>query len=239
MVAAPSRTQSDAVKADLILLTTSFFLLSASSLLSLPAGITDRLSADAFVERETAQADLLKWADKGGEGAVQQLLELWDDNEDPEIRERVQQVLRSLSDKDYQLEGKPYLGISMIEEIKNLDEKGDQMIGIVVTEILKGSPADSSKLRAGDMIVSLNGSGWKEGGAVNLFSDSIAKMKPFSEVVLEVERAGVEPFEVKVILRRCPVPNLVPGMGNLERLEAKAMEDFFGEWMTKKRSLEK
>lgn len=220
--------------ADLKLLAASLLVLSASCLYSLPTETVEQLSAEVFAVREAAQAELLEWAEKGGDGAVNELVELWETSEDPEVSERVLQVLRELSNKAYQQEGKPYLGISMAEEIRKLDGEGVQRIGIVVTEILRGSPASSSELLAGDVIVSMNGTGWKKPGAVDEFSESIAKMKPGSEIVLLVKRAEMEPFEVKVVLRRCPVPNLIRGMGDLRRLEVKAMEAFFKQWMEEK-----
>lgn len=186
-----------------------------------------------------AQAKLLEWAEESGDKAVNELLELWETSEDPEIQERVLQVLKGLSDKAYQMAGKPYLGISMDEEIDEVDGEGIQQIGIVITEILRGSPAASSDLLAGDVIISMNGMGWKEPGATEKFSESIAKMKPGSEVALLVKRAGMEPFEVKVVLRRCPVPNLIRGIGDLGRLEVKAQEAFFKQWMAEKRKKKK
>lgn len=232
-------TASDALIADIKLLAASLLLLSASSLPGLPVDVVERLSADAFREREAAQADLLEWADKHGDGSTDELLDLWETSEDPEIRERTLEVLRKLSDKAYQKEGKPYIGISMTEEIDAVDEKGVGRIGIAVTEILIGSPAASSELLAGDVIIAMNGTGWEEPGVVDRFSESIAEMKSGSEVVLLVKRAEVEPFEVKVTLRRCPVPNLMPGMGDLGKLELKAEEAFFKEWLAEKRNAKK
>ena len=216
-------------------LTVGLFLVSASLLGGFPEGTVKGLSADEFGDREAAQEKLFGWAVDNGDGAIRQLLGLWKESEDPEVRERVFRVLRGLSDADYQKGGRPYLGISMIEEPGEADGEGNQDSRIAITEILKGSPADTSELQVGDVIVSLNGNGWGEAGAINKFSASIAGMAPNSEILLLVERNNAEPFETKVTLRRCPVPNLLPRMHDLGKLEADAMDTFFDEWMEEKR----
>lgn len=214
-----------------------FTTLCTSCLLGQPLDIVGRLSADAFSEREVAQSDLFKWAEENGDGAIHKLLGLLDTDEDPEIRERISQVLRRLSDETYQNGGKPYLGISMTEDMDPAEGKDVQRFGIVVTEILRGSPAASSELLAGDVIISINGEGWDKPGAMGSLSESIAKMEPGSVVILLVERADMEPFEINVRLRRCPVPRLMPGIDDLGSLELKAEEAFFKKWLAEKRKL--
>lgn len=218
------------VSIHLKLLSGLLLLLGFSCLHGFPADVIERLSDDVFKEREAAQAELLEWADKSGEAGLEELFGLWETSEDPEIRERVVQVLRSLSTKMYHQGGRPYLGVSMTEKVGEAEKEGSGRVVIIVTEILKGSPAASSDLQPGDVIVSKDGVGWSARGAVNEFSESIAEMKPGSSITLLIERAELKPFEVKVTLRRCPVPLLMPGMGDLGRLETMAEEAFFREW---------
>ncbi|MGJ8644572.1 MAG: PDZ domain-containing protein [Luteolibacter sp.] len=205
---------------------------------SLPVETVEQLTADAFPEREAAQAELQEWAERTGDRAVDELVGLWEASEDPEIQERVLQVLKGLSDKAYQQEGKAYLGITMQDTVGGIDGDKNQRFGIIITEILRDSPADSSELMIGDVIISMNGEDWKEKDASEIFKAAIARMKPGTEVVLKVERAE-EAIEVKVVLGRSPVPNLIRGMGDLRKLEAKAKEAFFKQWMAEKRKLKK
>ena len=204
-----------------------------------PEGAIERLSADEFAEREVAQAEVFAWAVKGGEGAVGELISIWEEDEDPETTERIHRVLRALSDEEYQAGGSSYLGVSMTEQPSEPNEKGEVRMMIRVSEILRGSPADSSEIEQGDAIVSLNGRGWVKKGAIGDFSKTIEMMKPGSVVRLGIIRPGEGELEVQVTLRRRPVRDLAQGFGNFGEMEGEAMDEHFEVWMAEKRKLAK
>lgn len=97
--------------------------------------------------------------------------------------------------------GRPYLGVVPCGGLP-LEEHiltPEAMIGpgVVVLEVVPGSPADEAGLEAGDLIVSVDG---KELDAENDLAGLIADYAPGDGVSLEVKSPGEEPREVTVTL---------------------------------------
>lgn len=193
------------------------------------------IASEVFSERESAQAELTEWSMRHPKAATPALLKLSESDEDPEVRKRSLNVLRALSEADYFSDGQGYIGIMMDEVMLEAGEGGEFSMGIRVLNVMMGSPAEKADLRAGDMIIALDGNGWKGNGALAQFGETIAAKKPLVEVKLTVRRAGGEPLEVTMKLGRRPIADLRAAGGDLRLLEERAREQHFKEWLGKQK----
>jgi predicted metalloprotease with PDZ domain len=202
----------------------------------LPPVILEGLTSDVFSVREKAQVSLLEWAREIPQSRTATLLKLSND-EDPEIRKRAAEILRQLSDEDYLSDGQGYLGIMMAEEMLNAGPDGKPGAGIRISMVMKDSPADSSGLKVGDLVVALDGKTWDEpGGALDAFMQTVAGKKPLMDVVLTVRRAAPEPIEIRVKLGKRPVADLQSATGNIQMLDKQAKDQHFREWLKRHKS---
>lgn len=211
-------------------------VLYAAAHISLGEGLPDemprRLASEDFLEREKAQKDLLEWArEKNGTRAVALMKLLADD--DPEIRKRSHEILRQLSDDDYLSDGQGYLGIMMAEEMLQADPNGKPRAGIRISRVMKGSPADTSGLKAGDMIIALDGVAWEKPGALDAFMDKIAQSKPLAEVIVKIQRDAAEPVDIAVKLGKRPIPDLQLARENPQDLDKQAKDEHFKQWLNR------
>lgn len=188
------------------------------------------LSSEEFPVREKSQESLLLWAREKPSTRAASLADLPSD-EDPEIRKRSYEVLRALSDDDYMSDGQGYLGIMMAEEILNAAAEGKPAVGIRISYVMKESPASTAGLKAGDLIIALDGKSWSQEGAINVFMEVIAAKKPLVDVVLTVSRGAAEPAAVTVKLGKRPVPDLRDVSGDLQLLDKRAKDEHYSEWM--------
>lgn len=193
------------------------------------------IASEEFSVRESAQAELIDWSMKHPKSAASILLRLSESNEDPEVRKRALNVLRVLAEADYLSDGQGYVGIMMNEEMLEAGEEGEFSMGIRVLDVMEGSPAAKADLRAGDMIIALDGAGWKGNVALAQFSETIAAKKPLVEVKLTVRRAGGEPLEITVKLGKRPIADLRAAGGDLRLFEERAREQHFKEWLGKQK----
>lgn len=196
----------------------------------LPKDMPGRLASENFLEREKAQEDLLVWAREESGARALALLKLLGD-EDPEIRKRSHEILRQLSDDDYLSDGQGYLGIMMAEEMLQADAHGKPGAGIRISRVMKGSPADTSGLKAGDLIIALDGVAWEKQGALDAFMDKIAQSKPLKDVILTIRRDAAEPIDIAVKLGKRPIPDLQLTRENPQDLDKQAKEEHFKQWL--------
>ena len=207
------------------------FMAALLSAESIPALLLSSLSSENFPERELAQSKIIEFARANKKAATIKILKLSEESEDPEIRQRCEVILRTLSNEDYLSDGKGYLGINMAEEVIPGNEAGKNKIGIRIRGVMRGSPADEAGLKAGDLILGLDGKTWDKAGSVNLFEDTIGSKKPLVQVVLSVKRNAGETEDIKVKLGKRPVENLLMGRGDLELLDKLAREQHFRGWL--------
>ncbi len=216
----------------------TFLLVSFSPALELsgqiPGVLLDGLSDPVFQQRQRAQDKLLKWSSDNADQAVPLLIRKAGSEEDPESRERIMGVLRSLSDIDYLSGGSAYLGIVMREEVLPGAPEEKIRVGIRVGNVMSGSPAELAGLREGDLVIALSGKGWSEAGATNLFAEEIAAMLPLSEIKLSIVREDKK-LEIPVKLGRRPVRDLRIVRGDLAELDERAKELHFRKWMAARR----
>ena len=72
--------------------------------------------------------------------------------------------------------------------------------GVLITQVVKGSPADKAGLKVGDVIVAINGQKIRTAKELQL---KVIKIRPGTTVVLDVIRKG-KPIKVKVIIGELP-----------------------------------
>lgn len=221
------------------LITLLCLLLTVQSLPAekLPAGLFAGLGSEDFKAREKAQSDLLSWVKKNPKARVGDLLRASSDNDDPEVRERCTEILRSLAADDYALEGEGYLGVRMDDRVMEVPGDKRQRWVVFVVEVVPGSAAAKSGLQAGDAVATLEGESWPEAWA-RQFSDRIRKRKPGTRVRLGVLRGGVlEDMRVELGRRPFELDAFFPEMDPEARkaMEKQAMEAHFQRWLLEKK----
>ncbi len=215
----------------------AFVILCVSSFAQIPEPLLKGLSDEEFQVRQESQEKLLKWSSENTARAIPLLIVEAESDDDPETRERVTNVLRGLSDRDYMSEGSAYLGINMREEALPEAPGQKEGVGIRVVEVMIGSPAEVAGLKGGDLLMSLDGKGWSKAGATAVFADLIAEMKPLSEVVLCVRRGENDDIEIPVRLGKRPVNDLRMARGDLNALDQRAKQAHFLKWMAEMRKI--
>jgi len=93
-----------------------------------------------------------------------------------------------------------WLGIVIQEITPDIAEAIGVKEGILVAQVMKGSPADRAGLKVGDIIVALNGRKLEDVRDLQL---SIMKTKPGTEVTLTIIREGKKK-EIKVKVGELP-----------------------------------
>lgn len=203
------------------------------------------LSSEAFQEREAAQAKLTTWARADVNFAIPELLAIIEREEDPEIGNRCLNVLRDLAQDDYLKEdgAQGFLGIGIGEIGFQVPLAGPARFGVIVTRADQGSPAADAGIFAGDVIVSVNGTGWNDARlAGEGLRNAVGAIKPGGEAAVKVLR-GDKLLDFNVILGRRPEmvfdangfgffgpPEVDPA-----ELEKNDREQFFKRWLLEKR----
>lgn len=200
-----------------------------------PKNLLEGLSSEHFKVRESSQSDIEKWVDETGSGAVKAIFEIYQETDDPEVRLRCEEILKTQSDKDYLNDGQGFLGVSLLEVMINLAGDDKPRFGIKLASVMPVSPAQAAGLKAGDIITSMDDQKWNDPGAMNKLIDAVASYKPRRKVVFMVQRAGHEELiEIPVILGKRPVEDLDQlYYKNIEEFEREAKNKHFAEWLKK------
>ncbi len=219
------------------LLFCSVILVAFASAQQVPKELLEGLSSDEFKQRESSQLEMQKWGDANGEAGVKAIYKIYSESDDPEVISRCLLVLRKLSEKDYMSDGKGYLGVQLAEEWLQVPGEEKAQIGIRITHVMPGSQAEIAGIKAGDVIVSMDGKKWHEQGAINELINTVSSYKPLRKVVFEIKRADEEKLlEIPVILGKRPVENLNEMYYRpLEEMEKMARDRHFEEWLNKQK----
>ena len=206
---------------------------------ALPQGPFENLTSEDFKTREAAQAELLDWARKSPQPAMDALYLQYREAPEPEARERCLAVLRELVIDEYLNEGEGFIGIEMREEIGMVP--GDpQPRGLIrITRVVDDSAASRAGLKINDLIAGLNDEIWRDGAATFEFTEKVRGFKPRSTIKLKILRQGVL-NDVEITLGRRPLIPMSPFMDqsqyDLEAIERVAKDAYFRRWMEKKKS---
>ena len=212
----------------------------------LPEGLIGRLADDSFRVREAAEKELVEWAMRDPDAAIEPLYEMAMGHEEPEVRARALSALKAPLATRYLQQGRGYVGITMNQIPGELPGGGT---GVVITQVVEESPAAGAGLQAGDIVTAINGTGWEGGDAVEAFRTRIQGMKPGTRVTLGILREGKN-LDIRLELGRLPPGAELPGFGlfgrfggmpMMEELDFKAMEEagkeeHFRQWLRERRA---
>lgn len=214
-----------------------------------PSVWLEGLKNESYPKRVEAERELVIWSMGRGEDVVDWLYETWDGAKDPEVKSRLYRVMRErvMADLDQSRPG--FVGIQMqVIEFGTGDGKMVPAVGVGM--VTPGSPADKARLQVGDVIVELDGEGWKSAEASEEFAGRVGAMKPGTAVVLTVSR-GRKSMEIGLTLAPRPwaagefgqLRELRAGVwrGNLQLLaprpEGEAREEAFRKWLDARRGV--
>ncbi len=221
-----------------------FFLSDAYSwAIEIPPAIFADLKSEDFHKREAAQSELVKWARGQADPAVDELLRLSKEADDPEVRERCTGVLRDLVNDEYLKDGEGYIGIRMQDELANVPGDPKPRCVIRVIQVVPDSAAQQAGLQLNDLIAGLGDQAWHDGAASLSFGEKIRQLKPSSKVTLKVMRnGGLMDVEVK-LGRRPPIldqpfldPFMDPSNVDLDAAERAAKDAYFRKWLERRKS---
>ena len=197
----------------------------------IPPLILEGLAAEKFAEREMAQEGLRQWAAKTPEKAIDALLKMAREAEDPEISSRCLDTLREIVlEKEYPQDG--FLGISM-QEMEVKLPGGAPAKAIRVTKVIENSSADQAGITVGTLIVGLGERRWKEGEMVTEFRDRVKGTRPGTMLTLQLLEDGEIVRKVFKLGGRTPQ---VGGIDDEDPVKANEMakDAFFRKWLDKR-----
>ncbi len=206
--------------------------------------LLEGLTSENYPERIEAERELQVWAAGAGESAFPWLLNVGANHDDPEIRHRAFSVLRERVMAELEGQRPGFIGITMVGSRLELD--GENVLGVTVTSVQQGSPADQAGLRQGDSIIAINGDRWTEGETPDQLARKVGEMKPGQEIQLLVIRDGKErEFGLKLAPRpwaagewgeiRPMRMDPFAGRFSLENMEKEERENAFRRWLEQQR----
>lgn len=207
-----------------------------------PPELLDGLSSERYPQRMEAQRALEAWADDAGEQGLAWLLQTGTAHDEPEVRSRAFEVLKSRVMSQLDNERPGFIGITMMG--LQVEFKDETLPVVAVSSVQDGSPADQAGLEQGDKILGINGERWTEGDTPDQLARKVGGMKPGQEIELEVVRAGeVRKFSLNLAPRPWAAGEwgeirqlrVAPFAGRFspENMEREEREKAFREWLQK------
>lgn len=225
----------------------------AEPAVTIPSELLSKLGSEAFADRVEAEKALLTWARGQAEKAKDLLFEASRSETDPEVRGRCLGVLRVLVDDEYLKDGQGFMGIRMGLAVVQIQVEGENAFrfAIQIDHVEDGSPAQKGGLVMGDFLVAVNDREWTKDDTRGTITDRIKGFKPGTKVKARVVREG-KPMDLTIELGRRPIAvdamGLMPfgalGLGGMpvpdqaavEAAEKQAKEDYFRNWLARKKA---
>jgi len=140
-----------------------------------------------------------------GSDAFDILTEEYRASDDYEVRLRIQEVVEVVFFEEQLFGRMGFLGVSFLPAVHAVDDRVPRgQVGIDIHNVVPGTAADLGGLRAGDLIVGLNGQPLSGDLSRDGFSDLIRDAGPGTVLRFEVYR-GREPLTFEVTLGRRPI----------------------------------
>ena len=225
----------------------------AEPAVSIPSDLLSNLRAEKFADRVEAEKALLTWSKERAEAAKDMLFEASRTEADPEVRGRCLGVLRVLVDEEYLKNGQGFMGIQMGAEIAQIQIEGEKgfRFAIRVEHVEDGSPAQKGGLKLGDFLLGIDDRVWTEDDTRETVTGFIKSFKPGTKVKARTVREGRQ-LDLAIELGRRPIAAdmmriapfgalglggmAVPDQAALEAAEMQAKEDYFRNWLARKKA---
>jgi C-terminal processing protease CtpA/Prc len=205
--------------------------------LEIPAAPLAGLKSEDFRKREAAQSELLAWSRERPEEAMEQFLTHWRVADDPEVRDRCQDILRELVSDLYLKDGEGFIGIRMQDEWADIPGDPKRRAVIRVAQLVPDAAAEKAGIQLNDLIAGLGDQTWHEGLASMQFTDKIRKMKPDTKVTLKVLRDGnLRDIEVTLGRRPLRADHLFETDEFIAAAERAEKEAYFRRWLEQRKA---
>ncbi|MEO1857161.1 MAG: PDZ domain-containing protein [Rubritalea sp.] len=195
-----------------------------------------QLDADAYSDRHAAQLELTQWAADNSNEAVDLFFDKYKAAKKPELKMRMRQLLRERVVFEKYGSPKGFVGIRM----DNGSEKvGDELHAVVlVTNVVKDSPADVFGLQQGDALWRIDGRTFNRKTFASIqFIQIVTSKREGDTVVLELFRNG-KPLEVKLVLGAMPAKLERQNNRHLKKDPEIDKENYFNNWLRKRLGVE-
>lgn len=220
-----------------------------SAALELPPAMIEGLKSEKFADREKAEAELLKWSQQQPGEAMDELYRQSRVAADPEVRARCFGALRELINDEYLRNGVGFLGVQMnpFTEVVMVAGEAKPRFAIRLILVQPETPARKAGLVAGDLLLGVNDTVWRQDHTSEIVSDAIQSYKAGTEVTIKVFREG-KVVEIPVVLGRRPAAADLLLMGGLglgggpaaaEAAENAAREAYLRRWLARKKEAAK
>jgi len=210
-------------------------------------GWVGELASEDFKARVQAQDKILEWANANPAKSKDLLLREYEAAKDPEVQLRLRESLKTVVIGDHQAKNAAgYLGITM-EDVNGGIPVPNPKPGVLVKAVQPGSPAQQAGIRNNDVILAMDKTRWSGPEAREALIAEVKKLRPGTEVNLEVLR-GAETLKLPLKLGARPmglpdnqarfINGFIPAGPDfemLERMEQEAREAFFKDWLERTR----
>lgn len=203
----------------------------------MPGDVLDKLASGQFKERQSAYAQLEKWAEENTKTSPEALHKAWLASEDPEVKSRCYSLMKGVVIKRRFGKGKGFVGVQM-EEIELPGKPGaEARAGVQVKMILPKTPAQKYGLAVNDVVVAIDEvdlsnppKEWRLNSAVLVFSHYVQSKQAGDTVTLHIVRGGKR-IEKKIVLMKRPASADVDPFGRHRPDGNREAERFFKGWL--------
>lgn len=206
-------------------------------LAEMPDDALGKLASGQFKERQSAYAQLEKWAVENTKISPEALHKVWRASEDPEVKSRCYSLMKEVVIHRRFGKGKGFVGVQM-EEIELPGKPGAEVrAGVRVKMILPKTPAQKYGLAVNDVVVGIDEldlsnppEEWHLNSAVLVFSHYVQSKQAGDTVALHVVRGGKQ-IEKKIVLMKRPASADVDPFGRNRHDDNREAERFFNGWL--------
>jgi len=207
----------------------------------IPLGLVEQLESDQYQVRDQAYGQLSKWTKSHLKTAPEQLYEIWNAHEQPEVKTRCYELMKESVISRKFGRGKGFVGILM-DVLVAPKLGGEIKKGILIAQALPNTPAEKAGLKKGDLILGIDEIDFnhlpKEHGGADvrtLFQEYVKLKQPDDVIVLHLLR-GEKKIDKKVTLMKRPsfADRGFLDDGSAAAKEKLQRESYFKKWLAER-----